>query len=128
MNIKILPYLRELDNSSIDIEASALVSVDGLVMAATLPLDIDADDVGAICAGAFLLGHQTSEKCSSGVLEQVLLRCTKNQIIMTRAGTETILAVIIKPYANIEYLFPRLKHSVEKMSTIIDMYNLPIAV
>ncbi len=116
---EILPHLKDLDSSSIDIEASALVSIDGLVMATTLPLDMDADHIGAICAGAFLLGHHTSEKCASGVLEQVLLKCAKNQIVMMRAGTEVILTVITKPYANLEQVFFSLKQSIVKITAII---------
>jgi predicted regulator of Ras-like GTPase activity (Roadblock/LC7/MglB family) len=102
-----------------EIEASALVSVDGLVIAATLPLNMDTDDVGAICASAFLLGKRTSEKCASGVLNQVLIKCAKHQIVLIHVGTEAILAVIIKPYANLEQLFSSLKHSIEKIAMII---------
>lgn len=116
---RILPHLKDLDNSSFDIEASALVSIDGLVMADTFPRNMDVDDLGAICASAFLLGKQTSEKCASGVLNQVLIKCAKNQIVIIHAGTEVILAVIIKPYANLEQLFSNFKHSIEKIATII---------
>jgi predicted regulator of Ras-like GTPase activity (Roadblock/LC7/MglB family) len=77
MYAKILSHLNDLDNSSIDIESSALVSIDGLVMAATLPLDMDIDHMGAISAGTFLLGEHTSKRCASGVLEQVLIKCSK---------------------------------------------------
>ncbi len=119
MYTKILPHLTDLDNSSADIEASVLVSIDGLVMAATLPLDMDIDDVGAICASAFLLGKRTSEKCASGLLNQVLIKCAKHQIVLIHAGAEAILAVIIKPYANVEPLFSSLQHSVRKITMII---------
>jgi predicted regulator of Ras-like GTPase activity (Roadblock/LC7/MglB family) len=116
---KTLIYLKDLDNSSTDIEASILMSVDGLVIAATLPLDIDADHIGAVCAGAFLLGHHTSKECASGLLEQVLIKCANNHIVITGAGTEIILAVIIKPYANLEQLYSSVRHSVEKIATVI---------
>ncbi|MDD1611034.1 MAG: roadblock/LC7 domain-containing protein [Methylococcaceae bacterium] len=115
----ILLHLNDLDNSSVDIEASVLVSIDGLVIAATLPHHVDSDDVGAICASAFLLGKQTSEKCASGVLNQVLIKCTKHQIVLIHVGAEAILAVIIKPYANLEPLFSSLQHSVRKITMII---------
>ncbi len=117
---KILLHLKDLDNSSIDIEASALVSIDGLVIAATLPLDMDVEHFGAICAGAFLLGHHTSEKYANGSpLEQVLIKYTKNQIVMTYVGTEAILAVIIKPYTDLDQLFFSLNRSIERIATII---------
>lgn len=119
MYTKILPHLKDLDSSSIDIEASALVSIDGLVMATTLPIHVDADNVGAICAGAFLLGRHTSEKCASGVLEQVLIKCAKSHIVITHAGAEAILAIVVKPYANVEQIFSSMKHYIEKIAAII---------
>jgi predicted regulator of Ras-like GTPase activity (Roadblock/LC7/MglB family) len=116
---KILPHLKDLDRSSTDIEASVLVSIDGLVIATTLPLDNgDIDHLGAVCAGAFLLGHNTSEKCAGGMLEQVLIKCSKNQIVMTYAGTEAILAVIIKSSANVDHFSSNIKHSIEKIAAI----------
>jgi uncharacterized protein len=119
MNKKMLSHLNDLDNSSTDIEASALVSADGLVMAATLPLNMDADHLGAICAGVFSLGHRSLEKCASGTLEQVLIKGAINHIVITHAGAETILAVIIKPYANLERIYSNLKQSIEKIAVII---------
>jgi predicted regulator of Ras-like GTPase activity (Roadblock/LC7/MglB family) len=116
---KILYHLNDLDNSSDDIEASILLSIDGLVIAATLPMGINSDNIGAICAGAFLMGHHTSKECACGVLEQVIIKCAKNQIVISSAGIESILAVIIKPYANIERLFSSLKQSIEKIATVI---------
>ncbi|MDO9213104.1 MAG: roadblock/LC7 domain-containing protein [Methylococcales bacterium] len=115
----ILTHLNELDNSSMDIEASALVSVDGLVIATTMPLDMDVENIGAICAGAFSLGHRTSEQCAIGMLEQVFIKSAKNHIVITHAGTEAILAVIIKPYTNLEQLFSSLSQSVEKIAILI---------
>lgn len=117
---KILPYLKDLDSSSMEIEASALVSIDGLVMATTLPLDMNVDHLGAIFAGAFLLGNHSSEECASGALQQVLIKGSKNQIIMTRLSTEVILAVITKPYANLEQIFFSLKRSIDNMTPHFD--------
>ncbi len=116
---KILLHLRNLDRSSIDIEASALVSVDGLVIAATMPNHIDVDHLGAISAGAFLLGRHTSEKYASGMLEQVSIKCAKNHIVMTHASADAILTVITKPYANLEQLLSHIKHSIEKIAAVV---------
>ena len=42
--------LSDLNGSSADIEASAIISADGLTMAALLPQDVDEDRVGAMAA------------------------------------------------------------------------------
>lgn len=115
---RLLPHLESLDRSSSDIEASVFISTEGLVIATTLPY-LNPDHIGAICAGAFRLGHQVSEKIVGGVLEQILIKCSVNQIVITRAGTKVILAVITKPSANLEQVFFCLKQSIENMTDVI---------
>lgn len=120
MYTKMLSHLKDLNNSSAHIEASALVSIDGLVIAATFSIDtdMDVDNFGAVCAGAFLLGHQTSEKCASGALEQMSIKCSKSHIIITHVSTETILVISIKPCADIEQISPSVKHCIEKIAAM----------
>lgn len=108
-------HLKNLDDSSVDIEASILASTDGLVISTTLPCETNADNIGAICAGAFLLGHHTSKECTAGMLEQVSIKCKDNSIVITHAGEELMLAVIVKPYADFEQLNFNLKQSIEKL-------------
>lgn len=42
--------LNDLNSSSADVEASALISTDGLMIASALPAGIDEDRVGAMSA------------------------------------------------------------------------------
>jgi predicted regulator of Ras-like GTPase activity (Roadblock/LC7/MglB family) len=48
--------LKDLQVSSPDIEASAVVSVDGLTMASSLPADVEEDRVSAMSAAMLSLG------------------------------------------------------------------------
>ncbi len=49
--------LRELQTSTTDIEASAVVSIDGLIMASALPADVEEDRVSAMSAAMLALGE-----------------------------------------------------------------------
>jgi len=49
--------LGDLNGTSADIEASAVISLDGLMMAALLPQGMDEDRVGAIARPAFWRPH-----------------------------------------------------------------------
>ena len=49
--------LRDLQVASPDIEASAVVSVDGLIMASALPQDAEEDRVSAMSAAMLSLGE-----------------------------------------------------------------------
>lgn len=118
------PHLINLDNSSPDIEGSLLVSIDGLVMTSTLSHDAATawkdECLGAICAGAIMLGQHASERCASGTLEQVLIRCTQHHILMTYAGEEVILAVLTSHNANLELIFLNIKQVANKIICTID--------
>ena len=48
--------LSELNGSTADIEASAVLSTDGLMMASMLPAGMDEDRVGAMSAAMLSLG------------------------------------------------------------------------
>ena len=52
--------LNDLNGTSADIEASAIISSDGLMMAALLPNTVDEDRVGAMSAAMLSLGDRTA--------------------------------------------------------------------
>jgi len=62
--------LNELNGSSVDIEASAVISTDGLLISSVLPQDMDEDRVGAMSAAMISLGDRTAQELARGDLEQ----------------------------------------------------------
>jgi uncharacterized protein len=54
--------LRELQASSPDIEASAIVSVDGLTIASALPQGVEEDRVSAMSAAMLSLGERIANE------------------------------------------------------------------
>ena len=78
--------LSELNGTSADIEASGVISTDGLMMASVLPANMDEDRVGAMSAAMLSLGDRTAQELSRGSLEQVLIKGAKGYVLMTYAG------------------------------------------
>ena len=64
--------LRDLQASSTDVEASAIVSVDGLTMASALPSEIEEDRVSAMSAAMLSLGERIATELGRGKLDQGL--------------------------------------------------------
>ena len=60
--------LSELNGSTADIEASAVLSTDGLMMASMLPASMDEDRVGAMSAAMLSLGDRTARELARGAL------------------------------------------------------------
>ncbi len=111
--------LAELNGTSADIEASAIVSTDGLMMAALLPSSMDEDRVGAMSAALLSLGDRTAKELARGGLEQVLIKGDKGYILMTHAGEDAVLTVLAKPQAKLGLIFLDVKRAAESVAKVI---------
>lgn len=111
--------LSELNGTSADIEASAILSTDGLMMASMLPAGMDEDRVGAMAAAMLSLGDRTSEELERGALEQVLVKGEKGYVLMTYAGDESVLSVLAKPNARLGLIFLDVKRAAEAIEKLL---------
>ncbi len=111
--------LTELNGTSADIEASGVISTDGLMMAAVLPAMMDEDRVGAMSAAMLSLGDRTSQELARGELEQVLIKGNQGYVLMTHAGKEAVLTVLAKPQAKLGLIFLDVKRAAENISKLI---------
>ncbi|MDD3650849.1 roadblock/LC7 domain-containing protein [Immundisolibacter sp.] len=111
--------LKELNGTSADIEASAVISTDGLTMATLLPADMDQDRVGAMSAAMLSLGDRTSKELARGTLEQVLVKGDSGYVLMTYAGKEAVLTIIAKPNAKLGLIFLDVKRAAESIAKLI---------
>ncbi len=108
--------LIELNGTSADIEASAVISVDGLIMASALPAGMDEDRVGAMSAAMLSLGDRTAQELARGTLEQVLIKEDKGYVLMTHAGDEAVLTVMAKSNAKLGLIFLDVKRSASSIA------------
>ncbi len=111
--------LAELNGTSADIEASGVISTDGLMMAAVLPQTLDEDRVGAMSAAMLSLGDRTAQELARGELEQVLIKGSRGYVLMTHAGREAVLTVLAKPQAKLGLIFLDVKRAAESIAELI---------
>ena len=111
--------LTELNGTSADIEASGVISTDGLMMAAVLPQGLDEDRVGAMSAAMLSLGDRTAQELARGELEQVLIKGDNGYVLMTYAGTDAVLTVMAKSNAKLGLIFLDVKRAAENVSKMI---------
>lgn len=111
--------LTELNGTSADIEASGVISTDGLMMASVLPANMDEDRVGAMSAAMLSLGDRTAQELSRGGLEQVLIKGAKGYVLMTYAGSEAVLTVLAKPNAKLGLIFLDVKRAAESIAEML---------
>lgn len=111
--------LTELNGTSADIEASGIISTDGLMMASVLPAGLDEDRVGAMSAAMLSLGDRTAQELARGTLEQVLIKGDTGYVLMTYAGSEAVLTVMAKPNAKLGLIFLDVKRAAGSVSELL---------
>lgn len=111
--------LTELNGTSADIEASGIISTDGLMIASVLPASMDEDRVGAMSAAMLALGDRTANELSRGNLEQVLIKGNRGYVLMTYAGSEAVLTVLAKPNAKLGLIFLDVKRAAESIAEML---------
>ncbi len=111
--------LKELNGTSADIEASAVISTDGLMMSSVLPAELDEDRMGAMSAAMLSLGDRTSQELARGTLEQTLIKGDKGYVLMTYAGEDAVITVLAKPKAKLGLIFLDVKRAAENIAKLI---------
>lgn len=102
---KIRPVLKRLNNISGDIEASAVMSRDGISLASVMRDNVDKDRLGAMCASMLSLGDKTSSELSRGKLKQVLIEGDNGCVLIVQIGQKAVLAVVSKPTSKLGMVF-----------------------
>ena len=111
--------LRELQASSPDIEASAVVSVDGLGIASALPRDVEEDRVSAMSAAMLSLGERIAGELGRGKLEQVYIKGEKGFVILMSVGEEAVLTALAGEQAKLGLVFLDMRRAAEDLSKLI---------
>lgn len=117
---KLKPILSELNNVSEHIEASAIMSRDGLSVASVLGAGVDPDRLGAMCAALLGLADTTARELNRGALRQVLIHGTLGYMLITHVGDKAVLAVATKPGTNLGMVFLETKKTAEKIAAILN--------
>lgn len=108
--------LRELQSSSPDIEASAVVSVDGLTIASALPPDAEEDRVSAMSAAMLGLGEKITKELGKGHLEQVYIKGDNGYVIIMSIGEDAVLTALARDHAKLGLIFLDMRRAAEDLA------------
>lgn len=114
--------LRELNNSSTDIEASACISSDGFNIASVLSADVDPDRYSAMCASLLALANRAAQEIQRGNLKLVLVEGEYGVMLLVQAGPDAILAVTAKPSGNLGLVFMNAKKFAQKILNTLNSF------
>jgi hypothetical protein len=111
--------LKDLQAGTSDIEASAVVSVDGLIMASSLPADVEEDRVSAMSAAMLSLGERIASELGRGTLDQVYIRGDSGYVILMSVGEEAVLTALARSEAKLGLIFLDMKRAAEDMAQLV---------
>jgi predicted regulator of Ras-like GTPase activity (Roadblock/LC7/MglB family) len=111
--------LRDLQAGTPDIEASAVVSVDGLIIASSLPSGVDEDRISAMSAAMLSLGDRIASELSRGNLEQVYIRGSEGFIVLMAVGEDAVLTVLARKSAKLGLIFLDMGRAVEDLARLL---------
>ena len=83
--------LRDLLRRVPELEAAAVVTIDGLPMASALPAGMDEDRVAAMSAALLSLGERAAEGLGRGDLAQVYIQAEQGGVWLLAAGDDAVL-------------------------------------
>lgn len=111
--------LRDLQAGTPDIEASAVVSVDGLIMASSLPADVDEDRISAMSAAMLSLGDRIASELGRGMLDQVYIKGSEGIIVLMAVGDDAVLTVLARSRAKLGLIFLDMKRAVADLERLL---------
>lgn len=111
--------LSSLSSCSADIEASAVVSTDGLLMASNFPAGMDEESIAAMTAALLAMGERSVRELARGELEQVFIKGNKGFLILMAAGTEGVLATLCSKQAKLGLIFLDMNRAAAEIGKIL---------
>ena len=110
--------LRELQRTD-GLEASAVVSVDGLIIASALPGGVEEDRVSAMSAAMLSLGERIATELGRGSLEQVYVKGIKGYVMLMAVGEEAVLTGLVHKDAKLGMIFLEMGRATQDLAKLL---------
>ncbi|MFO0735166.1 MAG: roadblock/LC7 domain-containing protein [Labilithrix sp.] len=111
--------LRSLQSASPDVEASALISEDGLMIASALPAHVDETRVAGMSATLSSLGTRAATELERGELDEVLVRGKDGYAVMLAASSGTLLLALASKQAKLGLVFLDMRRAIDDIRKVL---------
>jgi predicted regulator of Ras-like GTPase activity (Roadblock/LC7/MglB family) len=105
--------------TSPDVQAAALVSLDGFIIASALPRGMQEDRVGAMAAAILGLGERAAAELGRGRLTQVFIEGADGFVLLIAAGDRAVLTVLADKDAKLGLILYDMKAAATRIGEIL---------
>ncbi|PID76228.1 MAG: hypothetical protein CSB22_00235 [Deltaproteobacteria bacterium] len=116
---KLNQELSNLQASSADVEACAVVSEDGLIIASSLPQDMEESRIAAMSAAMLSIGTRTAAELQRGELQQIFVKGKEGYVIIMNAGPHAVLLAMTRKEAKLGLIFLDMSRASEAVKDIL---------
>jgi predicted regulator of Ras-like GTPase activity (Roadblock/LC7/MglB family) len=111
--------LHDLLSRTPDVEASAVVSVDGLTIAAVLPSSVEEDRVSAMSAAMLSLGERIAGELGRGSLDEVYIHGDEGYVLLTSIGNGAVLTVLARKHTKLGLVFLEMRRAAADLEKLV---------
>ena len=111
--------LKALQASSQEVQAAALVSTDGLVIASVLPEGVEEDRVSAMSAAMLGLGERIANEFTLGAVEQVMVKGEQGYIILMAVGDDAVLTIWVNNLAKLGVVLLDMRRTADDLAKLV---------
>jgi len=101
------------------VQATAVVSTDGLVIASRLPDQVEEDRIGAMGAAILSISSRSGDELDRGEMERVLIEGELGYILIRSIGEDAILVALVEKEVRLGMLFYECKKCIETLTEIL---------
>lgn len=102
-----------------EIEAAAVVSFDGLPMAAALPPSMDEDRVAAMSAALLSLGERAAQGLGRGELSQVYIEGDSGTVFLISCDDEAVLVAVASKGAKVGMMLYEVRRAAAAVAEVL---------
>jgi predicted regulator of Ras-like GTPase activity (Roadblock/LC7/MglB family) len=117
--------LNEFLSVSPDVEAAAVVSVDGLPMSSALPDTIEEDRLAAMSAALLTLGERAAAGLNKGGLAQVYVEGEQGNVVLMAAGDYAVLVAMTARRAKAGLVLFEMRRIAARIADILEIAESP---
>ena len=111
--------LQNFVSGTTDVQGAALVTPDGLPLAASLPGGMDEERVSAMSASMLSLGERIGMELARGTIDRIFVEGNKGFGILTGCGKDAVLLVLASESAKQGLLMLEIKRVLTELKLIV---------